>query len=189
MTELQETLRLYFGITEGDLPKVASLFQESRLKKGEYFIRSGQYCDEIGFLRYGLIRVFADNYDREVTQWIAEKGYLLTDISSFFLRDKARWHMQALTDCSLYTIEIKDYKGLADMVPNWIEIEQRFLTHCFKTLEDRVFSFLSLSAEERYEQFFEKNKELFNQVPLKYIASMLGMSAETFSRIRNKKIS
>jgi CRP-like cAMP-binding protein len=55
-------------------------------------------------------------------------------------------------------------------------------------LEDRVFGHLSLSAEERYLQFFNQNKELFNQVPLQYIASMLGMTPETFSRIRKSLI-
>jgi CRP/FNR family transcriptional regulator, anaerobic regulatory protein len=61
-----------------------------------------------------------------------------------------------------------------------------FIVRCFKALEDRVFGHLSMSAEERYLYFFENNKELFNQVPLLYIASMLGMTAETFSRIRKR---
>ncbi|WP_229362913.1 hypothetical protein [Flectobacillus sp. BAB-3569] len=54
-------------------------------------------------------------------------------------------------------------------------------------IENRVFSHLSMTAEERYDAYFEQNKELFNQVPLQYIASVLGMSAETFSRIRKRK--
>jgi CRP-like cAMP-binding protein len=55
-------------------------------------------------------------------------------------------------------------------------------------LEDRIFSHLSMSAEDRYQFFFQHNKELFNQVPLQYIASMLGMTPETFSRIRKKSL-
>jgi CRP-like cAMP-binding protein len=53
--------------------------------------------------------------------------------------------------------------------------------------EDRVFSHLSMTAEERYDLYFEQHKELFNQVPLQYIASVLGMTAETFSRIRKRQ--
>lgn len=97
--------------------------------------------------------------------------------------------MQALTSCKLYTIDKNNYDRLKSILPDWSEIERRFIAGCFVTLEDRVFSHLSLSAEERYDQFFKKNKELFNQVPLQYVASMLGMSPETFSRIRGKKIS
>jgi CRP-like cAMP-binding protein len=56
-------------------------------------------------------------------------------------------------------------------------------------LENRVFDFISLTAEERYKKLFDTNRELFNQVPLQYLASMLGMTPETFSRIRRKMIS
>jgi len=69
------------------------------------------------------------------------------------------------------------------------KLHSGFLPSCFITLEDRIFSHLSLNAEERYDAFFQNNKEIFNHVPLQYIASMLGMSPETFSRIRHKKIS
>ena len=53
-------------------------------------------------------------------------------------------------------------------------------------MESRVFDLISLSAEERYKRLFDQNRELLNQVPLQYIASMLGMTPETFSRIRKK---
>jgi len=56
-------------------------------------------------------------------------------------------------------------------------------------MEDRIFTHLSMSAAERYAFFFEQHKELFNQVPLQYIASILGMTPETFSRIRKKQLS
>jgi hypothetical protein len=68
-------------------------------------------------------------------------------------------------------------------------LEKQFIAKCFLVLEDRVFSFLSLSSEERYNLLFESKKELFNQVPLNYIASMLGMTPETLSRIRKRQVS
>jgi CRP-like cAMP-binding protein len=64
--------------------------------------------------------------------------------------------------------------------------EKRFLAQYFVMMEDRIFSHLSMTAEERYNLFFENNSELFNQIPLQFIASMLGMTPETFSRIRKK---
>jgi len=98
----------------------------------------------------------------------------------------ARWNIQALTDCKLYTIKQEAYERIRDHVANWDELEKLFIAKCFLTLEDRVFSQISMSAEERYQMLFEQNPGLFNEVPLQYIASMLGMSAETFSRIRAK---
>jgi hypothetical protein len=54
-------------------------------------------------------------------------------------------------------------------------------------MEERIYCHLSMTAEERYNLFFDRNRELFNQAPLQYLASMLGMTPETLSRIRNKK--
>lgn len=189
MTELQKYITSYFGITNKNMDKITSLFSESELKKGEYFTKSGQYCEKLSFVRSGFIRVFANSNDKEVTQWISTEGQFITDLNSLSFKQRARWNIQALTDCKLYTIEKENYARLNSIVPNWAEMEKQFIAGCFIALEDRVFSHLSLNAEERYDKLFENNKELFNQVPLQYIASMLGMSPETFSRIRNKKIS
>jgi CRP-like cAMP-binding protein len=73
------------------------------------------------------------------------------------------------------------------VVPKWPEIEKTFIARCFTVLEDRVMTHLSLTAEERYEAFFQYNPELFNTAPSQYLASMLGMTPETFSRIRKKR--
>ena len=189
MTELQHYINSYFRITNEDMDTITNLFVESDLKKGDYFSKSGQYCEKLSFVRSGFIRVYANTNTKEITQWISSKGYFLTDLYSFIFKQRARWNMQAITDCKLYTIPKENYNLLKTILLNWSEIEKQFNASCFITLEDRVFSHLSLSAEERYDKLFKNNKELFNQVPLQYLASMLGMSPETFSRIRKKKIS
>ncbi len=189
MTELQKYITSYFGITNENMDKITSLFTESELKKGAFFTKSGQYCEKLSFVKSGFIRIFANSNNKEVTQWISSKGSFLTDLYSFSFKQRAKWNIQALTDCQLYTISKENYALLNTIVPNWPEMEKQFIAGCFIQLEDRVFSHLSLNAEQRYNKLFESNKELFNQVPLQYIASMLGMSPETFSRIRNKKIS
>ncbi len=187
MNELKENISSYFGLSNEVLDTISSLFVETELKKGEYFIKAGQYCDKLSFIQSGFIRVFSELNHKEVTQWIGSKNYFLTDIYSFLFKQRARWNIQALTNSKLYTLDKNNYNQLKTVVPNWDEIEKKIIAGCFITLEDRVFDHLSLSAEERYDKFFQQNKELFNQVPLQYIASMLGMSPETFSRIRNKK--
>lgn len=113
----------------------------------------------------------------------------VTNLNSFIFEQRARWNIQAITDCKIYSLQKKDYKKLITVLPNWPEIEKRFIAGCFVALEDRIFSHLSLNAEDRYDMLFAQNKDLFNHVPAQYLASMLGMSTETFSRIRNRKIS
>ena len=110
-----------------------------------------------------------------------------TDLTSFVFNTPSLINIQALSDTVIYSISKNDYANLGSTLPQWHKLEKMFLLNCFITLEQRVLSHLAMTAEERYVSFFEKNKELFNQVPLQYIASMLGMTPETLSRLRKKK--
>jgi CRP-like cAMP-binding protein len=189
MTELEQYINSHLGISKADVTKAASLFEETELNKGDCFAKIGERCEKLSFIQSGFVRVSAYSDSKEVTQWISSKGYFITDLSSLIFGNQARWNIQALTDCKLFTIEGESYRRLGEVVPNWPKMEKQFIAACFITLENRVFSHLSLSAEERYDQLYEFNKELFQHVPQQYIASMLGMTPETFSRIRAKKIS
>lgn len=189
MTELEISIRSYFGVIEPEyLESITSLFTLETVKKGEYFLETGKRCDKMSFVQSGFLRIFVETEKKEVTQWISTKGYFVTDLFSFIFDEPARWTIQALTDTEVYTIRKSDYQQLGTVVPQWSVLEKLFIVRCFTTLEDRIFTHLSMSAEERYEVFFENNKALFNQVPLQYIASMLGMTPETFSRIRKRQI-
>ena len=106
----------------------------------------------------------------------------------FFYDQPNRWTIQALTDTELLTITKANYLKLCATFPKWIEIEKRFLVKCFAMLEDRVFTHISMTAEERYDLYFKQNRELFNQVPLQYIASVLGITAEHLVELENAKL-
>ena len=190
MTELEQYIQSYFGVvTRQDMETIVSMFEYKLLKKGEFLLQSHNRSDKLAFVQSGLLRVFAQTEDKEVTQWISSKGYFAVDISSFMFNNPSRWNIQALVDTEVYYISISNYQKLGTLVPTWNELEKLFIVRCSIMMEDRIFAHLSMSAEERYALFFEKNKELFNRVPLQYIASMLGMTPETFSRIRKKQLS
>lgn len=186
MTELEQYINSYFGLNQQDLKKIASSFKPCTYKKGDYFLKSGDVCEQLSFVQSGILRVFIELPDKEVTQWISTKGYFISELSSFIFATPSRFHIQALTDTEIYTISKADYNRISEQIPTWPVLEKLFITRCFSMMEDRIFSHLSMSAEERYAHFFNQNKELFNQVPLQYLASMLGMTPETFSRIRKK---
>ena len=188
MTELEQYINSYFGVQQKDLQTISILFKEELLKKGDYFLKTGKSCDKLSFIKSGLLRIYVDKEEKEITQWISSKGYFVTDLSSLVFNAPARWNIQALTDSELYTINKQDYQQIGKLIARWHELEKLFIAKCFSMLEDRIFSHLSMTAEERYLFFYEKNKELFNQVPLQYLASMLGMTPETFSRIRKKTL-
>lgn len=186
MTELEKYIQTYFGVDKNDIALISDFFKPVKLKKGEYFLKAGHYSDRLGFVQSGIIREFVEIADKEVTKWISTKGYFVVDLSSFIFKQQARWSIQALTDCELFVIDEHNYQKIHEVLPQWSILEKLFIAKCFTVLEERIVQHLALSAEERYLQLFNFNKELFNQVPLQYLASMLGMTPETFSRIRKK---
>ncbi|AYQ33886.1 Crp/Fnr family transcriptional regulator [Runella sp. SP2] len=186
MTELEKYIHTYFGVNKEDLTKISAFFKPMTLKKGKFFLKTGRYSDRLGFVQAGIIREFVFMDDKEVTKWISTKGYFVVDLSSFVFQQTARWNIQALTDCELYVIDRKDYQKIGQVIPRWTELEKLFIAKCFTVLEGRILQHLSMTAEERYHQLFNFNKELFNQVPLQYLASMLGITPETLSRLRKK---
>ena len=189
MNELETYIHHFFSISIEDCKKVSALFKMEIIEKGDYFLKTGKYCNKLSFIQEGLFRIFVSQPDKEVTQWIATPGYFITDISGFLFRNTSRWNIQALTDARIFSIDHEEYVNMGKMISKWNELEKLFIGKCFVMLENRVFNLISLSAEERYEMLFDQNRELFNQVPLQYLASMLGMTPETFSRIRKKMIS
>jgi len=189
MTELEQYIKSYFGVvTVDDLKIIVSLFKLTTIKKGEFLLKSNKRCNKLSFVQSGLLRMFITLDGKEVTQCISSKGHFSTDLSSFIFDNPSRWTIQALTETELYTITKEDYKKIGSLVPKWNEFEKLFIVRCFTILEDRTVRHLSMTAEERYNFYFENNRELFNQVPMQFIASMLGMRPETFSRIRKKQL-
>ena len=189
MKDLHSYITSYFGVDAQDLDIISNLFEVQEIEKDAFYLRKNQIAHQLSFIQSGFLRIYTEHNDKEVTQWISSKGYFVTDLNSFIFKQRARWNIQALSHCIVYSISTERYKRLNELIPNWPTMEKQFIAGCFVMLEDRVFSHLSLSAEKRYDRLFQMSPELFNNVPMQYLASMLGMTPETFSRIRSKRVS
>jgi hypothetical protein len=187
MSELKKHIIDTFGFSESEFESIQDFFKPLEIKKDEYFLEQGKYVRKLGFVESGILREFLYVNDKEVTKWFSTAGYFAVDLSGFLHNQKSKVNYQALNDTSLLTISKEDYDRIGDTVPKWDKLEKMFLTKCFSVLENRVISHLAMNAEERYQQLFDFQPQLFNEVPLIYLASTLGMSPETLSRIRSKQ--
>ena len=188
MNQFQKYLKSYFDVEQENLEKISAHFDLIQLKKNDYYLKENQYSTQLGFVQSGILREFTlDENGKEITKWISTNGYFVVDLVSFYFQKPARWNIQALTDCEIFVINQENFRKISDEIQNWETLEKLFIAKCFGHLEDRIVNQISLNAEQRYDQLFGFNKELFNQVPLQYLASMIGMTPETFSRIRHQK--
>lgn len=186
MDRLKKYILGFVKFSEEEFSEILPYFYHQQLKKGEYFYREGEICNRISFILSGMIRSFYHINEEEITRYVLLKEGFVTALSSFTARQPTKENLQALTQMDLLTIDHADLQYLYGKFPKMQELGRLIIEYSHRLLEERVVVLLSLSAEERYEALSDKRPELLQNVPLRYIASLLGIKPETLSRIRKK---
>jgi CRP-like cAMP-binding protein len=186
MISLSEQLSTLFDLKTDQMDQLVSLFREETMEKGEFHTKEGGYHTQLSFVKEGYMRIYSHHNGKEVTQWISAPGDFTTELGALLFNRPARWNIVALEEVKLVSLNKDDYLKLSTTMPDWPLIERAFMSKCFMQLEDRVHSFLTLTAEERYQHLMTYRKDLFLKVPQQHLASMLGMTPETLSRVRKK---
>lgn len=161
-------------------------FETITLKKGEHLLESGKICQNMAFIKTGFLRMYSLADGNEITLWIGSKGKFITSVSSFVFQTSNFWNIQAVRDSELHIITREKHLKLCDTNPKWLEFDNLLLAHSFALLEKSLFQKLYTTAQQRLEALMKEEPTLFNHVPLQYIASMLGITPVSLSRLRRK---
>ena len=172
--------------SEPEMAEIASFFSVVHLKRNEYFLREEQACKKIGFLNTGLIRHYYATDDNEVTRWMSLPNDFTTSLRSFILQIGSIENLQAVTDCELIVFDRKAFDYLIEKNKAFKTFYIKALEYNYITVEDRVFSLIAKSAEERFEWMVKTQIRFIQQVPVMYTASMLGITPRHLSRLRKK---
>ncbi|WP_158962631.1 Crp/Fnr family transcriptional regulator [Myroides fluvii] len=184
---LETSLQFILQLTDIEAKEAVNHFVPHTYKKNTSLLEAGKEANQLFFLTEGCVRIHADFEGKEITQWISSPGSFITDLSSWLFHQPATWNLTTLTEVSLVAVSKEDYPHLQRKITNWHAKEKNFIAHCFNQMEQRIFQFLAQNSEERYRTFCRDYAFLFNQVPHQYIASLLGMTPETLSRLRRKQ--
>ena len=184
MEKLRECISNQISIDKDALDSIISLFEIRKIKKGQFFLESGKICREMAFVESGYLRMYDIADGKEITFWIASDGKFITSLSSFVFECENNWNIQALTDCILFVIERENHFELSKQQPKWLEFDNLLLAYNFALLEQSMFAQLHTTAQQRFESLLKEEPAIFNQVPLQHIASMLGITPESLSRLR-----
>jgi len=164
---------------------IAFEFVPKTIMANEFFLREGMISNEYLFLEKGFMRAFAHNTDgQEVTTNFYSGNQLVFEVSSFFNRTKSKENIQALEDCHVWVITYQQLNYLFHTMPEFRDFGRSVLVKGFSGLKTRVLSMITETAEARYDALLKTNPEIFQHVPLKYIASYLGITDTSLSRIR-----
>jgi CRP-like cAMP-binding protein len=169
------------------LAEITAHFDERTLLKNDYFLKEGNISNDYFFLADGLMRAFTFDTDgNEVTTYFYTKNRVVFEASSFFMHTVSTENIQALTECHGYSITFEKLNMLFHSVPEFREFGRAMLVREFVAFKQRTLAMINKSAEERYENLLHVEKEIFKYAQLKYIASYLGITDTSLSRIRRE---
>ncbi len=170
-----------------DAEKIAEHFHPGSLSKGELFLKQGKPCNIYYFLVDGYARSFThDLDDNDVTTSFYGPRQVMCELFSFFKRIPSRENMIALTDCSTWHLTFDELQAIFHAMPQFREFGRTILVNAYAGLKNRMLSTLQNTAEERYAQLLRTNPGIFQHAPLKNIASYLGITDTSLSRIRKE---
>lgn len=157
------------------------------LEKGALFIREGDTCQEVAFVKSGILRSFytKDNGE-EITYCITFQHAFTTAYSSFITGQPSPENIQAITKTELLILPKSYLEKQSATSANWLRLQKFFAEQQYVELEKRVFSYQKEKASERYQALLANYPSYIQKIPLQYLASYLGISPRHLSRIRRE---
>lgn len=184
-----KSLITYFskiGFTENELTAFLSCIKTRKFNANELIISNGQLENYLSFVDTGIIRYFAVANDKEITFDFAFKNSFYCAYDSFYTRNKTEIYIQALTDCQLYSISHENLQTLYEKCETAKKLGRIATEYLLDKKVKRELNLLTKSPQERYEKLLIEQPKYIQQIPLKYLASYIGVVPETLSRIRKR---
>jgi CRP-like cAMP-binding protein len=167
--------------------EIAAGFLPREIKKNEFLFKEGKICNEYFFLENGFIRAFAhDTEGNDVTTNFYSSNQVVFEVSSFFNRTISKENFQAIIDCEGWYITYEQLNSLFHSMHEFRDFGRSILVKGFSALKIRMLSMITETAEQRYEALLTMNPEIFKYAALKHIASYLGITDTSLSRIRKE---
>lgn len=158
-----------------------------KINKGRYLLKPGEFCAHYYYIHKGILRAFIREGKKEITTWINPENEITTSIRSMSRREPSLEYIQAIENSDLYVISFESLQKMYTLFPEMNIVVRILLEEYYAASEERSYISRLPGAEKRYRHFIASRPELVNRIPLKYVASYLGMSEETLSRLRGKK--
>lgn len=163
---------------------IASRASVLELRKDDYFSEAGKIPRQVGFVVEGVMRgCYYNNEGEEITRCLISERNLVADYVNFEANLASTEYLQACTDCRLIVFSKQHWEELSQIITGWDNIKNKMVQICMYQ-KSRKGPVISQDATSRYLEFLENHPSLAHRIPLAYIASYLGVTQQSLSRIR-----
>jgi CRP/FNR family transcriptional regulator, anaerobic regulatory protein len=177
-------LRQFDDVSDEAVHYFATLFEEVRYPARHIYQNEGDICTKVAFIHKGLVRNCFNRNNRECTSWFDDEGQIIGSMYSFFTQSPYAETIEMLEDCIIFETTFEKISRTREQFPDFDKLVNTVIMRGYHLLEERTKNLMAYSAVERYELFFKTRPELINRIPVKHLASFLGVTPETLSRIR-----
>ncbi len=172
-------------ISKNDAQEIAASFKPIELKKKEFLLRENQVSDDYLYLESGVMRTFLHDLNgEEITIDFFNADNIVFEITSFFNRVTSEANIQAITACTGHRISYEELNTLFHNKPAFRDFGRAILVKKFIASQKRNYGMINRTAKERYQDLLITKPQILQFAPLKYIASYLGVTDSTLSRLR-----
>lgn len=185
MKELIEYILQFGNLNNQQIEFITGKASEVELNNEDYFSEAGKIAKQMGFIVDGILRVcYYNNKGEEITSYFIDENNFVVDLDSFENTIPSSGYVQAVTKCKLIVFSKKDWQEIADTIVGWEGIVNKIVKKSLIQKIERRSPLVSEDATTRYRAFMEKFPHIINRIPLSYVASYIGVTQSSLSRIR-----
>ncbi|MGN6196386.1 MAG: Crp/Fnr family transcriptional regulator [Ginsengibacter sp.] len=184
---LSKSINEHISLTEEEFNFCKTLFIPKKLRKRQYLLQEGDVCKYTAFVERGLLRTYIiDEKGNEPILQFSAEGWWIADLYSFLTNEPSRFNIEALEECELLLITKSSWDILLQKIPVFERYFRILIQNNLIATQRRLISSFSETAEEKYTKLINNFPGCIQRVPLHMVASYLGITPETLSRIRSQ---
>lgn len=185
MEALRSFISHYTPVSEADWQQIAGCFEAKVFEKEEIILQEGKICRHLYFIERGLLRYFIWKDGKDVTKFFTEAPYCFTSQVSFSTEKPANESIQALEKSLVWQTTLQQANELLEL-KSWNTFIRKLIQEVQFYTEEILQEIQTETAEQRYVKMLTQEGDFVQRIPLKYLASYLGIAPQSLSRIRKK---
>ena len=187
--EFEKYLKEKANLDAEEMNAVRAVSIEKKIRKRQYLHQQGDICHFNCFIVKGCLRMYTVGDDgMEHILRFAIENWWISDRESYNNGDPSNYNIDALENSEIILIDKPDFLHLLMTIPKFKNFVDNLLARSYDAIQNRIIGAISFSTEEKYQNFITRFPDIFNRVPLHMIASYLGVTRETLSRVRSQSL-